>query len=325
MENLDANALNDANFIANTTYHIGAGTFHLEREIVINQTNVTFIGNQDGDPTVIYKHATRNGISVEQGGDGFCMKNIQMREQDNARENHGACLVIRANNTVVQDCEFASAAEKGTSFTVYYQGPHWTRENTIRNFNSNEPLHTGNKFIRNVVSSPRICHNLSFSLQDDGLVYDNTINGMLAVYMCKNTMVLRNEITTTNNHAIFVSTPSENIAILDNNLNTRVTVHSAILFKRQEDNNDNNRNINQPDSPINSAISNNTIRRKRCAIEFQVAHRALIYDNTYNPQQPRDDDGNAWPEIFRGRAIVNRFLEHVTILNNEVDPTLDNE
>ena len=168
-------------------YFIPAGRYQLNETLFIEEPNVTLIG--DGNVTLV-KHRDDDGVYVREEGVGFRMLNIKIVDNvgnnDNLLANgeliseddvddNGCCLVVKANNTLIEYCYFDRRNCNAQKFAVYYPGPeHRSEENrnlpTALQIHFNDGLHTGNVFRNNKIRSRISCDNLSFSLQQNGMV-----------------------------------------------------------------------------------------------------------------------------------------------------------
>ena len=152
-------------------YFIHAGRYQLNR-LFIEEPNVVLIG--DGNVTLV-KHRDDDGVYVT--GEGFYMLNIKIVDNvdnnDNLpangglinADNEGCCLVVKANNTLIEYCYFDRRNCNAGRFAVFYPGPdHRSTPNpgepalqedqnfpTVLeiHFNDNGQLHTGNVFRNN--------------------------------------------------------------------------------------------------------------------------------------------------------------------------------
>ena len=99
-------------------------------------------------------------------------------------------------------------------------------------FNDNGQLHTGNVFRNNRIRSRISCDNLSFSLQQNGMVENNNIEGMIAVYMCRDVTVSRNYIQgIPGGRPLYITLPAQDITIDGNEM---ITVANNHLIKIAE-------------------------------------------------------------------------------------------
>ena len=130
---------------------------------------------------------------------------------------HGSCLVVEADKTLIEHCFFQRS---GNQFNVYYPGPEHSKETVMIDYYKNK-LQLDNEFKNNIVLSSHDCDNVSFSLQKNGKVVDNKIQGKLAAYMLKDCNIINNHITNSKGGEglpLFVSLPAENVTIKRNTL-----------------------------------------------------------------------------------------------------------
>ena len=263
-------------FESNTIYFLSPHEYLLNNYIKIATEKVILVGASD-DRTKIIKKANKYGVYVE--GDHFSMMRINICEEE-GEEYECPCLEVEANYANIQYCTFESQAteQEKQHFTVYF---HTRNENektdAVPMFNRND-LMEGNVFRNNFVrSNGRQCDNVSFSLQKCGKVFGNTIEGMLAVFMCKRCDVFKNTIDGGDNHAIFISLPSKIINIYDNELTSKEP--SSIVIKPQGDNS--NKDVQNEDYDIE--IKGNTINCERWPIEMNYARNVYIRSNDFSP------------------------------------------
>ena len=219
-------------------YFIEAGTYQLNKRLVINEPNVALVGI--GDVTLV-KAKSADGVYVEEGG--FCMMNIKVIDEGE-NDTGGSCLVVKASNTLIEHCYFNRRAK---NFSVYYPGPDInTKNEAIENFyNLEKAFHTGNVFQDNIVrSNENFSHdNLAFCFQNGGRVVNNQIEGKFAFYLCNGYSVARgnyivnrfNENLIQDSIALFISLPTENITVQENRI---ISVYGQypVRIKIQTDN-----------------------------------------------------------------------------------------
>ena len=205
-------------------YFIEAGTYPLNKRLVINEPNVALVGI--GEVTLV-KAKSADGVYVEEGGNGFCMLNIKV--VDSVCDEDGCCLVVKANNTLIENCCFDRRNVTKQKFTVFYPGPEHrgnkcdsaTIPTALSLYFAVNSLHTGNVFRDNIVRSGISCDNLSFSLQSDGHVEKNKIEGSLAAFMLRNCQIIDNYIINPahiDGIPLFVSLPAEDVTIEGNRM-----------------------------------------------------------------------------------------------------------
>ena len=215
---LKAHLLDDKN---NKIFFIEEGTYQLNETLVINEPNVTLVGI--GEVTLV-KHKDVDGIYVSEGGEGFCMFNIKIIDQGANDSTNGICLVVKANNTFIQDCYFERSVRQ---LSVCFPGPDHRRKYTNQNlptaldcyFNvTYNHIHQQNVFRNNIVRSKLHCDSLSLSLQQ-ACVENNDIEGRVNVYMCKNILISENRIQNKSKEGeppLSITLPAENITIRGN-------------------------------------------------------------------------------------------------------------
>ena len=262
--------------------------------------------------------------------------NITIKERDDSVGDGEIrlfpCLEVQASETCIEFCKFESI--KMTSdmtkknleepMTVYYTSKHDSK-NVVEKFHSDcVELCTQNTFANNTVISPHTHDNFSFSLQKNGSVFRNKINGMLAVFMCKDTEVRENHITCTNQHALFLSLPSKGIKIGNNNLES-TGEHSTLMIKQQGDNPNPDEFLDSKYSNIDTEISENHFKRKRWAVEIshQVPNSDDEGDTVERTRSPitglsiSNNLFNAQLKEYSG-DIFNKKREGIATLRNRI-------
>jgi hypothetical protein len=169
------------------------GTGANPTDVYITQVNIS-----DGLALIEVQNVVINNISIE------CKKSQQC-----------ALVTESINNTLVQNCHFYGTSD---FFTIYYAGPTNlpAGHDTINAFMSKK-LDSNNQFINNTVYSDWAGDAVSYSLQINGSFNNNFIRGgRLAVYMCRNCLIVKNTISDSTSHGIYVSFPSSNLKIYNN-------------------------------------------------------------------------------------------------------------
>ena len=206
----------------NKIYFIQDGRYQLNETLVINEPNIALVGI--GKVTLI-KHKDVDGVYVNEGGEGFSMFNIQIIDQGVNDSTNGICLVVKANNTFIQDCYFERSVRQ---LSVCYPGPDHKKKYTNQNllptaldcyFNVNyNHCHQENVFRNNIVRSKLHCDSLSVSLQQ-ACVENNDIEGRVNVYMCKDILISENRIQNKSRDGeppLSITLPAENVIIRGN-------------------------------------------------------------------------------------------------------------
>lgn len=192
------------------TFIFDAGNYYITKILLIDRPNVKFIGNGYNQVHIIQQNMY-DGFDVE--SDGFDMRNISLHVEHNDKV---AIIFAGCNNTSITNCYIYG---NSTTFSVYYAGPHLTAgDETVNAYNSGN-LDSNNVFKSNVVYSNFSGDAISFSLQKDGIFTDNIIRGgKVAVYMCRDVIIKRNDIYDSTSEGIYLSLPSYNVAISSNKI-----------------------------------------------------------------------------------------------------------
>ena len=254
MDVVDFNLEDFKKVIGERTYYlIDEGRYQLNETLLINEPNVTLIGI---GKVILVKASKADGVYVDEEGEGFKMVNIKIVDNANGNNDNlppdgplgnadddGCCLVVKASNTRIEYCYFDRRNCNYQKFAVFYPGPDHGQEGLPTafdiHFNVKGELHTGNVFRNNIIRSRISCDNLSFSLQKDGTVENNNIEGMIAVYMCRHVTVHRNYIEgITDGRPLYITLPAEGINISENELITVADNHLIKIAKPVDTEND---------------------------------------------------------------------------------------
>ncbi len=218
--------LDNKNFESGKTYFLGAKEYYISKMITISNQDVTILGlpptNNSSPSSIVYKKKFDND-AVSVTGSYFRMCNVTLKEEISGGDIY-SLLSIRADNVVIDNCFF----KKDLGYVVFFCGPLLRNGSDAIEGYYNNRLNKGNVFSNNTFESNSnvIKDNFSFSLQENGLVRNNKIDGKLAVYMCKNCVIEANSINSKANlkkskiadNALHVSLPSENIIIFRNRI-----------------------------------------------------------------------------------------------------------
>eukprot|EP00111_Clytia_hemisphaerica_P009923 TCONS_00029041-protein len=243
-------------------YHIKPGQHELNHALLVEVDNVTLYGEGTSDnPTVLVKTTETYGIRVT--GNYFKMTNIHIKEYC-PEGGDFPCLEVVGNDSEVSHCEFESRPGKIKTVAFTYM----SRIAAYFGMPKNNKFHH-NKVISN---TKKAGDNVQFAYQENGHIYKNKINGMLAVFCCKETEVEENIIICLNNPTIFISLPSQRIYVKNNYLSTVYSKgHGPTIKLGQQFDEDitiYQSDIKENNRALDIQIRNNQIVRKRCAISL---------------------------------------------------------
>ena len=210
-----------------TKYTLPIGTYYLDDILTITRNNLSIIGLGKASETHIYQqNVNRDGINIR--ADSVVIKNVSVHVPHSKRV---ALTVAGCNKSKVTKCYFYGSRD---FFTIYYAGPPVKAgEATINAYLSNQ-LDNRHNFSKNVVYANYSGDAVSFSLQYDGRFVGNIIRGgKLAVYMCRDSQIDNNHIYDSNSHGIYVSLPSHNLTISNNNMYE--CKNSSLIIKQQRE------------------------------------------------------------------------------------------
>lgn len=187
--------------------------------------------------------------------------------------------VVNSNEVSISNCIIHGSSHM---FAVFFAGPRLDAgQATIDGFNDD------NLDKDNVISSCTIYSDfegdvLSFSLQQNGAVINNVVNGgVISFFMNKDSVCNNNQVIDSNTWGIFVSVPAEN-NVIDNNVITN-SRNSGIKVARQIDHLD--PITNEPVTPLSYRaskifITNNQIENARFfGLEIDQTKEAEIKNN----------------------------------------------
>jgi parallel beta-helix repeat protein len=196
-----------------TTFIFGPGTYNITNILKILTNAIRFIGNT-GSPKDVHIKQTANYDGIFLGADNIIIQDLSIHCTVSGRS---ALITADVNNTVVAGCYFYGPSDH---FCVYYAGPSSLTQGTSTvNGYTDYTLDYGNVFYKNVVYSDYSGDSVSFSLQYTSQFVGNFIRGgKLAIYMCRTCNLYNNIITDSTTNGIYVSLPSDNLAIMCNKI-----------------------------------------------------------------------------------------------------------
>jgi hypothetical protein len=188
------------------------GIYNLNGMININKSDVVLKG-EDKNNTKLIQTTDSDSIGVI-GVNNVTVSDLTIDNSTNGRASfsEGASSNVTLKNTIVygQDANY---------FTVYFAGknyPDGISNDPVQGL-ENDDMDTNNSMIDNTIYSKFDGDGVSFSVQKNGLVQNNTITGTrIAFYMCKDSKVINNTIKNSTSNGIAISVPSINNIISGN-------------------------------------------------------------------------------------------------------------
>lgn len=261
---------------ANSTINkfvLPSGTYYLNNILTITKPGLSIIGQGNASEIHIYQQNTdSDGINIR--ADSVTIRNVSVHVPHSKKI---ALTVANCNNSIVTNCYFYGNRD---FFTIYYAGPVVSAgEATIEAYLTNR-LDSNHTFKKNVIYANYSGDAVSFSLQYNGIFQCNIIRGgKLAVYMCRDTKIIDNNIYDSNSNGIFISLPSHNLTISNNDI-YECTDSSLIIKQQTEHTYLNGDNVALSDYNIN--ISNNSFYDNNYfGIEIKDGQNINIYNNKY--------------------------------------------
>lgn len=317
--------------------YIKNGTYNLNNMININVPDVKLIGEDKTNTKLIQTQKNCDSVGVH-NANNIVVSNLTI---DNSTYGWAGFSEGNSNNVTLQDCIIYG---DDSTFAVYFAGKNYPNNISTNPVSGleNSDMDTNNKMINNTVYSGYWGDGVSFSVQRNGLIENNTVNGTrIAFYICKDSQVKNNTISNSPSNGIHVSIPSENNVISGNVIKN--TKASGIKVSAETE------------YPVetnyyghNITISNNTINNARyMGIEInQLANSFIENNNIDKPDNVgiyllRVDnitlrnniltnigysiiDGNLWgwredwnTGIFADYKVINSTIESNTLDNEE--------
>jgi len=191
---------------------LGPGKYEISNLLTIDWDNVTIKGSSTSEMVHIHQtNSEADGISLI-GASNIKIKNLSLHVTYSKKV---ALVVASSHNTLVRNCQFYGNQD---FFTIYYAGPSDIRAGleTLTAY-KNGALDLGNRFINNVVYTNFSGDSVSWSLQRDSQFFNNVIRGgKLAVYMCQETLIDKNDIYDSTSQGVFISLPCTGVTLTKN-------------------------------------------------------------------------------------------------------------
>ena len=191
------------------------GVYYVNDTIQVSADNVFIEGESATGAVIIQQSMGKDLLAIS--GNNVMIKNLTLDTQSFQAQ---AAVVEQGVSGLTIEGNIIYGG--GNTFTVFFAGPSSVTAGlqTLMAYRDNH-LSNNNKFINNTVTCDTTFTGdaVSFSLQSNGIVSDNRLNGcMLAVYMTRDSQVKGNLIEHSPNHSIYVSLPTENLIVSDNKL-----------------------------------------------------------------------------------------------------------
>lgn len=247
----------------------GPGNYYLTDTLKTNKVGLSMrsLNNSAKSVHIFQTVPNKDAIVVEHNQ--FVMKYLSIHDEFDGNITLGLSGV---NGVLISKCFFYG---NKTNFTVFASGPTelLAGQSTLDGY-ANNILDGGNIFTNNIVYTQFAGDSVSFSLQKGCKISSNIIRGgRLAIYMCKSSFIYANKIYDSTSSGIYVSLPSENLEIMENQIYS--CDNSAIVVKNQIEHGPfitpNPSNINFSRNRISNTSSN--------ALEFNDAKGMIVDSN----------------------------------------------
>lgn len=211
------------------------------------------------------------------GGDYVTVSDVTLRQ--NADCNFTAFVTSEHHDVTLQNSKIIGS---DGMFAVYFAGPyHEMGQEPLDKVEAGE-LDFNNQVINNEINSSFDGDVLSFSLQKEGNISGNTLNGgLIALFLDRNVTCADNTLNHPNAQGIFLSLPSYDVMIQNNKIMNPMA--AGITVKMQTDHRGTDGQPLLPESyrSIGMQIIGNHIENARShAIEINNLKNSVIRDNT---------------------------------------------
>lgn len=320
--------------------YIKNGEYNLNGMININQSDVTLLGEDKNNTTLIQTQSNVDSIAV------LNTNNVVVSDLTINNSTYGWAGFVEANsnNITLKNCIIYG--RDSNFFAVYFAGKNYPTAisaNKIYGIENND-MDINNKMINNTIYSKFDGDGISFSVQKNGLVENNTVIGTrISFYICKDSNVINNNIVNSVSNGITISTPSENNTISGNVIKgskasgIKVSEECDYVFnKNLYGNNINIKNNTITGSRymgieitqlVNSLIENNTIdKTDNVGIYLLKADNLSVKDNYITDSGYSTVGGGLWgwsdnydAGIFAEYKVTNSTIENNTLINSMFD------
>lgn len=316
--------------------YIKNGVYNLNSMIKINKDDIKLVGEDKNYTKLIQTQKNCDSIGVY-NADNIVVSNLTI---DNSAYGWAGFSEGNSNNVTLQDCIIYG---DDSTFAVYFAGKNYPSDFATDPVSGLEKsdMDSNNKMINNTVYSKYWGDGVSFSVQKNGLVENNIVNGTrIAFYVCRDSQVKNNTIRNSASNGIHVSIPSENNLIsgniIENSKISAIKVSAETEYPVETSYYGNNITISnntinnahymgiEINQLANSFIENNSIDKPDnvgiylLRVDNNIVRNNIISNIGYSVI---DGDISGWREgwntgIFADYKVTNSTIES-NILNNE--------
>ena len=319
--------------------YIKNGTYNLNNMIKINTSGVNLIGEDKNYTKLIQTQANCDSVGVH-NANNTVVSNLTI---DNSAYGWAGFSEGNSNNVTLKNCIVYG---DDSTFAVYFAGKNYPDDistNPVSGLENND-MDTDNKMIDNTVYSGYWGDGVSFSVQKNGLVENNTVNGTrIAFYVCRDSKVKNNTIRNSASNGIHISIPSENDVIsgniIENSKASAIKVSAETEYPIETSYYGHNINISnntisnsrymgiEINQLANSAIENNNIdKANNIGIYLLRADNITVRNNDITNVGYSVIDGNLWgwredwnTGIFADYKVTNSTVDSNTLYNKDFD------
>ena len=343
------------------------GTYEVDDTILIDYPDVELTGESKDGVQIIQTNNQKDLMVV-------MSDNIKISELtlDTLTHNAQSAFVEAGANNLLLENNIIKGGEN--IFSVYFAGPPVSSEGSnceeclykdetidvyLENGESYFRLSSNNIVLNNQISSEYDGDGISFALQKSGRFVNNSISGaMLSVYLVKDTIVAGNTINNSLQSGIYLTLPSENVYINNNEIIDPV-FHGVVVKPQYMEHGHKDENIISKDVEIShntikalvNGISvegydqehvtwgkleevdvlNNSVFQKDFTGVFynnleksDLADNTIVFENCSKNYRGNDINGDGFPDVpsIASRSSVGirlyNNLSTINILNNSI-------
>lgn len=343
------------------------GIYEVDDTILIDYPDMILNGESKDGVQIIQTNNQKDLLVVM--SDNVKISNLTL---DTLTYNAQSAFVEAGANNLLLENNIIKGGEN--IFSVYFAGPPVSSEGSncvdcvykdetidvyLENGESNFGLSSNNIVLNNVISSDYDGDGISFALQKSGRFVNNSITGaMLSVYLVKDTIVIGNTINDSLQSGIYLTLPSENVYINNNEIIDPV-FHGVVVKPQYMEHGHKDENIFSKDIEIshNSIkalvngvsvegydqehatwgsleevdVMNNSIFQKDFTGVFfnnleksDLANNTIVFENCSKNYRGNDINGDGFPDVpsIASRSSVGIHLYNnlsaINILNNSI-------
>lgn len=220
----DYTTLGSALAAQETDILVRAGTYEVSESLVVAVAGTRIRGEQATAVRFVQTSDAHDLLVVR--ADDVTVSDLTL---DTQAHGQAAFVEQSSDRVTLQDCVILGGSN---IFTVYFAGPAVAANQETMDAFAAGQVSTGNRMLRNVITSGFRGDSVVFALQRDGEVSGNSLTrGMLSAYLDRNVQITNNTIAYAPTNGIFVSLPSVDVVVSGNRVID--STYSAIVIKPQ--------------------------------------------------------------------------------------------